>query len=48
MRELPNWLIVLIILMICLVFILLVMFGIPQKAVEDVKIWIKVIWGTIA
>ncbi|MDI6825809.1 MAG: hypothetical protein QMD36_01280 [Candidatus Aenigmarchaeota archaeon] len=48
MRELPNWVILLIILLICLVFVILIMFGIPQKAVEKLKIWVRVIWGTIA
>jgi len=48
MRELPNWVVVLIILLICLIFILLVMFDIPQKAIENVKVIIKVIWGSIA
>lgn len=48
MRELPNWLVVLIMLLVCLIFILFVMSDIPQKAVENVKVIIKVIWGTIA
>jgi len=48
MREIPNWVILLIMLLICVVFILLIFFNIPQKAVEKVKVWVKVIWGTIA
>jgi hypothetical protein len=48
MRELPNWVILLIILFVCLIFILLIMFNIPQKAVEKVKVFVEVVWSTIA
>jgi hypothetical protein len=48
MRELPNWIILLILLLMGLVFILLVMFGVPQKAVEKLKIIIKVVWGAVS
>jgi len=48
MREMSNWVIALILLLMCLAFILLVMCGVPQAAVERVKIFIKVIWGAIS
>jgi hypothetical protein len=48
MRELPNWVILLIILFVCLIFILFIMFDIPRKAVENVKIFVEVVWSTIA
>jgi len=48
MREMSNWVIALILLLMCLAFTLLVMYGVPQAAVERVKIFIEVIWGAIS
>lgn len=46
--NLPNWVILLLILFVCLIFVLLVMFNIPQKVVKEVKILVEVIWSTVA
>lgn len=47
MKELPNWVFILIILLMGLALILFVFLGLPQKLIEKCKIIIRVIWGVI-
>ena len=47
-RGLPNWLVILIMALAALAILFIIFWVYMPGAVEKVKIWVEVIWGTIA